>query len=106
MTPLFWSLMILAGFALALAVQIRLLISYALRQALAAKFGGERSDAAYRLAVAGAGRLPPDSEAARHLAVTYPVQLRQLALARRVTLIAPALLLALLLAGRFLLGVV
>jgi hypothetical protein len=106
MTPLFWLLVILAGFAFALAVQIRLLISYALRQALAAKFGGERGDPAYRMAVAGAGRAAPESEAARHIAATYPGQVRQLALARRVTLIAPALLLALLLAGRFLLGAV
>jgi len=105
-TALFWILLGLAVFAFLLAVQMRMIISVALRRALAAQFGGLPTDTPYRLAVVEATTPAPASEAARHLADTYPNPLSHLRLARRACLIAPLLILLVLAAGRLVLGVI
>ncbi len=106
MTPLFWILLGLGLFAFVLAVQMRMIISVALRRALAARFGGLPTDTAYRLAVVDAATPTPASEAALHLAQTYPNPLSHLRLARRTCLIAPLFILLVLAAGRLVLGVI
>jgi hypothetical protein len=104
--PLFWILLGLSLFAFVLAVQMRMIISVALRRALAAQFGGLPTDTPYRLAIVEATTPAPASEAARHLAATYPAPLSHLRLARRACLIAPVLILAILIIGRVFLGVI
>lgn len=101
MTIAFWILAALLAFAVLLAAQMRVLLSLVLRRALAAKFGGKPTDGAYRDAIYEAGRIPPANDISHHLQAEYPKPLAQLALARRVALIAPALLLTAFLAGRF-----
>jgi|TARA_R110002020_G_scaffold399971_1_gene609891 hypothetical protein len=102
----FWILLGLAVFAFALAAQMRMIISVALRRALSAKFGGLPTDVEYRLAVVEAASPAQASEAAIHLAKTYPNPLSHLRLARRASLIAPVLILLLLIIGRLALGVI
>lgn len=106
MTALFWILFGLAVFALLLAIQMRMIISVALRRALAAHFGGLPADMPYRLAMVEATAPSPASEAARHLVATYPIPLSHLRLARRACLIAPVMILLILAAGRFIFGVI
>ena len=106
MTPLFWILLGLGLFALVLAVQMRMIVSVALRRALAAKFGGLPTDTAWRLAVVEAAAPSPASEAALHLAHTYPAPRAHLRLARRACLTAPLFILLVLAAGRLVLGVI
>jgi hypothetical protein len=101
----FWVLAAILGFAILLAAQMRMLLSIVLRRALAAKFGGKHTDTAYRTAIYDAGRIPPDNEHTRYLSTEYPKPLAHLQLARRVALVAPALLLLLVLTGRYGLGV-
>jgi hypothetical protein len=105
-TALFWILLGLAVFAFLLAIQMRMIISIALRRALAAHFGGLPTDTPYRLAVVEATAPSPASEPARHLATTYPTPLSHLRLARRACFIVPLLILPILAAGRFSLGVI
>lgn len=105
MIILFWTLTAALGFAILLAAQMRMLLSIVLRRALAAKFGGKHTDAEYRTAIYDVGRIAPDSEHTRYLSTEYPKPLAHLQLARRVALIAPALLLLLVLTGRYALGV-
>jgi hypothetical protein len=95
MKPLVWTLTALSGFAFLLAIQMRFLVSHALRKALAAKLGGDANDPAYRAAIAAIGRAPAASDAARHLDGTYPRPLSHLYLARRISLIMPVILIAL-----------
>ncbi|MBU1288357.1 MAG: hypothetical protein KJ871_11585 [Alphaproteobacteria bacterium] len=106
MMIVFWIVLGLAVFAFALAAQMRLIISIMLRRALAHRFGGYTNDTAYRLAVVEAASPAQASEAAIHLAKTYPNPLSHLRLARRVSLAAPVLILMLLILGRFALGVI
>jgi hypothetical protein len=102
----FWILAALLGFAILLAAQMRMLLSIVLRRALAAKFGGKHTDAAYRTAIYDAGRAAPDGPHTLYLSTEYPKPLAHLALARRVALIAPGLLLLLVLTARYGLGVI
>jgi hypothetical protein len=102
---LFWTASVLIAFAIALAAQMRVLISYSLRRALAAQLGGNPADPAYRAAILMAGRGAPQDEAGHHLLKEYPVPLAWLAMSRRVSLIGPFLLLLVVLAGRYGLGV-
>lgn len=106
MIIVFWTLSVILAFAILLAAQMRMLLSIVLRRALAAKFGGNHTDPQYRAAIYDAGRTAPGSEHARYLAAEYPDPVSQLTLARRVALIAPALLLVLVLAARYLLGLI
>ncbi len=105
MIIVFWVLAAALAFAILLAAQMRMLLSIVLRRALAAKFGGKHTDAEYRTAIYDAGRIPPDNDHTRYLSTEYPKPLAHLQLARRVALIAPALLLVLVLTGRYGLGV-
>jgi hypothetical protein len=91
-----WIVLGITGFAFVLAAQMRMLISVSLRRALADKFGGEHRDPAYRVAVASSGKTDTPGEHLTWLMETYPAQLAQLRLARRVTYTAPmAILLSL-----------
>lgn len=105
MIILFWALVILLAFAIALAAQMRMMISLVLRKALADKFGGYPIDPAYRAEIMAARKFSPQTEYGHYLETEYPRPLSHLALARRVSLLAPLLLLAVVLAGRFTLGV-
>lgn len=106
MTIVFWTLAALLAFAILLAAQMRMLVSIVLRRALAARFGGNHTDTEYRTAIYDAGRTAPESEHARYLSAEYPNPVAQLTLARRVALVAPALLLLHVLAARYLLGLI
>ncbi len=106
MIVVFWTLAALLAFAILLAAQMRMLLSIVLRRALAAKFGGKHTDAAYRTAIYDTGRIPPDSPHTLFLSTEYPKPIAHLALARRVALIAPGLLLIVFLAARFGFGVI
>nr|WP_321439702.1 hypothetical protein [uncultured Hyphomonas sp.] len=91
-----WIVLGLSGFALVLAAQMRMLISVSLRRALADKFGGDYRDPAFRDAIASSGKTDTPGEHLAWLMETYPAQLAQLRLARRVTYTAPmAILLSL-----------
>ncbi|MBA3070401.1 MAG: hypothetical protein FP825_18230 [Hyphomonas sp.] len=106
MSTLFWILVAGLSFAVLLAAQMRILLSIVLRRALADKFGGKHTDARYRTAIYDAGRTGPDTEETGFLSARYPQPLAHLTLARRVALAAPALLLLVILAGRFAFGVI
>lgn len=91
-----WIVLGVTSFAFLLAAQMRMLISVLLRRALADKFGGDFRDPAYRAAVASSGKTDTPGEHLAWLMETYPAQLTQLRLARRVTYTAPmAILLSL-----------
>lgn len=106
MIVVFWVLAAILGFAVLLAAQMRMLLSIVLRRALASKFGGKHTDPRYRAAIYETGRKAPATEDTDFLSTEYPTPLAHLMLARRVALVAPALLLLLVLAGRFALGVI
>lgn len=106
MTIFFWTLLAAVAFAILLAAQMRILLSIALRRALAARFGGKHTDPAYRSAIYLAGRGEPDIDEAKYLYTEFPRPLAHLTLARRVSLVAPVLLLGVFLFGRFGLGAV
>ncbi len=91
----------LTGFALLLALQMRWLISMALRRGLAEKFGGQYTDVRYRQGVADAGRLVSHLEESAYLNETYPKQLSQLKLARQVSIYCLPVIIALLAILRF-----
>ncbi|MDX1293027.1 MAG: hypothetical protein R3265_09465 [Hyphomonas sp.] len=91
----------LTVFALLLALQMRWMIAVALRRALTEKFGGLPSDAEYRQGVADAGRRVSHTDIATHLNETYPSQLGQLRLARRVSVYALPVIIGLLVILRF-----
>ncbi|MFN4183815.1 MAG: hypothetical protein ACK4M6_03455 [Hyphomonas sp.] len=105
MTVLFWALSVIIVFAIVLAAQMRMIISVALRRALAAKFGGGPSDVEYRAAILSLGRGPATTDAEKHLEAEYPNPVGQLKLARRVSLAGPLALLIVVAIGRFGLGV-
>ena len=91
-----WIVLGVTGFAFVLAAQMRMLISVLLRRALVDKFGGDPRDPEYRAAVAASGKTDTPGEHLAWLMETYPAQLAQLRLARRVTYTAPmAILLSL-----------
>lgn len=101
----------MAGFAFALAVQMRVLIGMVLRKALAAR--DNRLDAGQANAAIGwaAGRtdVPVDAESwlapqVDHLRSEYPRPLAHLQIARRWCVISPVLVVLLVAIGRFRLG--
>lgn len=91
----------LTVFALLLALQMRWMISVALRRALSEKFGGLPSDVAYRQGVADAGRRVSHNDVSAHLNTTYPNQLGHLRIARRVSIYTLPVIIALLVVLRF-----
>ena len=88
MTLLMFILLGLTLFALALALQMRVLIAASLRQALAANFGDVPNAPAYRRGVADAGRAVEHTKEAAYLNKTFPKPLAHLGLARRVSIYA------------------
>lgn len=99
-TILFWTLFVILAFTIALALQMRVLVSLVLRRALAAKFGGDPGMPAYRAAIGMPRTGIADSPERRHLMEVYPRALAHLSLARRASVAAPLLLLALVVARR------
>ncbi len=102
MTAVVWGLILATLFAMALAAQMRFFISHALRKALAAKFGGEANDAAWRSAISDVGRITTGAPAEAFLTEVYCVPLSHLKLARRVSLVAPGIVLGLAILARVL----
>ncbi len=109
----FWILLGGLGFAFALAVQMRMIIALVLRRALKSwneDFEDRAKANSVVMLAAASGELTPSIEpeiqaAAAHLRETYPNPLAHLRTARRFSLVTPVLLLALLAAGRTVLGV-
>lgn len=113
-TVIFWILFGLIGFGFALALQMRVVVALALRRALKA-WRGDLQDRlkANQVVVWAAGSKPlPDatepwlSEAVAYLRATFPMPLNHLKIARRFSVILPALLIVLIAMGRFGLGVI
>lgn len=98
-TVFFWILLGLLGFAFALALQMRVMIGVVVARALRAR-DETLEIAASRLAMVKAGNGETGEDAVDHIHATYPAQVRQLRLARRVSTITPVLILVLLLVGR------
>lgn len=103
-----WILAGIAGFAAALAWQMRLMIGVVLARALRAR-DAELDVRASRLSVIRAGNGERGSAAGdaaeaaiAHVQSAYPDQVRQLRLARRASLVAPAFIVLCLAAIRFL----
>ena len=112
-TVLFWILFGVLGFAFALAVQMRIVTALVLRRALGAWRARflDRQIANQAVMFAAAADDPSETtdtdigEAIAHLRETYAPALGHLRTARRYSIIAPVLLLALAAAGRTVLGV-
>ncbi len=100
MTLLFWTLFVVLAFAIALAAQMRIMVSIVLRRALAAEFGGQPGDAAYQAALRPVAPGEDVSAARSHLETRYPRPLAHLALARKVSFTAPLALLVVVITGR------
>lgn len=100
-TVLFWVLLGLAGFAFALAVQMRLMIGVVVARALRAR-DKTLEIAPSRLAVVKAGNGEAGTPEVDHILATYPAQVRQLQLARRISMVTPVLFVLILIAGRIL----
>lgn len=101
MTVLFWILAVTIVFAIALAAQMRMMISVVLRRALAAKFGGQPGNVEYRAAILSLGRGEADTEERKYLEAEYPRPLAHMKLARRVSMAGPLALLIVVAIGRF-----
>ena len=106
----FWLVFGMLGFAFALAVQMRVMTALVLRRALLARdqdLSQADAGAAVRFAASpkvGEVHPAPTLTRARYLIDTYPRPLAHLRLARRWSVLAPVLLLALLLVRRILDG--
>lgn len=95
----FWVLLGVFSFAFVLALQMRLMIGVIVARALRAR--DENLDiAASRLAVVKAGNGQTGEAAVNHIHATYPAQMAQLRLARRVSIILPVFISGLLILGR------
>jgi len=107
---IFWIVFGVVGFALALGLQMRVLVAKVLRMAAKAKFP-EASDADLVLVVKATPdhteALPPGlTEISVFLKHTYDGAVRHLTLARRSSTYLPVLLLIVVFIGRFVLGVI
>lgn len=103
-SPLFWILTGILLFAFALAVQMRMMIGVVVARALRARYSALGIPES-RLAVVLAGNGAAGGEPVQHIYETYPDQIKQLRLARRVSKIIPVAVLIIVLierlAGRF-----
>ena len=99
-TVLFWILLGLTGFAFALAVQMRIMIGVVVARALRAR-DSELPIPESRLAMVKAGNGDTGEVEVDHIHATYPAQVRQLRLARRVSSVTPVLIVLILAAGRY-----
>ena len=108
---IYWTLVVLAVFAFALALQMRVMIGIVLRKALMARekeLDAGRANAAISWAANPAG-LPPDArqwlrDQVAILHSEYQKPLSHLRIARRWCIIAPAIALLLVAIGRYRLG--
>jgi len=108
---IYWTLVVLAVFAFALAVQMRVMIGTVLRQALVARapeIDAGQANAAISWA-AGRVDVPSDAEdwlspQVSHLREEYPRPLGHLRIARRWCVVGPMLVVLLVAIGRFRLG--
>lgn len=106
---LFWILFGGIAFAFALAVQMRVMIAIVLRRALMAReteLGRADANAAIMLAAGGKDDRAAQDPRVLHLVESYPNPLHHLRRARRASIITPVLLFALVLIGRFGIGVI
>lgn len=99
LTIFFWVTLTATGFAFALALQMRIMLGVVVARALRARDETLEIPAS-RLAMVRAGNGETGAAAVDHIHATYPEQVRQLRLARRVTAIAPILLFGILVLGR------
>ncbi len=99
-TIAFWVLLGLTGFAFALAIQMRVIIGVVIARALRAR-DDSLPIADSRLAVVKAGNGETGEAEIDHIHATYPAQVRQLRLARRVSIVTPILIVLIIAAGRF-----
>lgn len=97
---LFWTLFGVVAFAFALAWQMRVLIGVIVARALRAR-NTTLSIPDSRLAMVKAGNGETGSPEVDHIHATYADQVRQLRRARRVSVVAPVLIVTLLLVGRY-----
>lgn len=108
---LFWILLGVTGFAFALSVQMRVMTALVLRRALMAKFPKLDRDRANQAVIRAASSDYGETEewlsqAAGHLTQEYPRPLNHLRKARRYSVLLPVFLLLIVIAGRFVLGVI
>ncbi len=108
---LFWIVLGVAGFAFALAVQMRVMVALVLRRALLAKFPELDRERANQAVMRAAGHDYDGAEdwlsqAAGHLTQDYPRPLSHLRKARKYSVILPLVLITIAAAGRFVLGVI
>ena len=95
----FWTLFGSLAFAFALALQMRVIIGVIIARALRARDKGLPIRDS-RLAVVKAGNGETGIPEVDHIVETWPAQVRQLKLARKLSIVLPVLFLALLAAGR------
>ena len=97
---LFWTLFGVTAFAFALAIQMRVIIGVIVARALRAR-DKTLSIRASRLAMVKAGNGEIGSPEVDHIHATYPAQVRQIRLARRVSIVTPILIVLIIAAGRY-----
>ena len=90
LTVLLWILLGVFLFAFALAMQMRMMIGVVVARALRARYSALGIPES-RLAVVLAGNGEEGDEPVQHIAETYPDQVAQLRLARKVSRIMPVL---------------
>ncbi len=90
---LFWTVFAALSFAFALAIQMRIILGVIIARALRAR-DDTLSIKASRLAMVRAGNGISDDDATAHIHATYPDQVRQLRLARKISVIMPVLIVA------------
>lgn len=87
----FWTIFAALCFAFALAIQMRIVLGVVVARALRAR--DETLDIApSRLAMVRAGNGERDDEHTEHIHTTYPDQVLQLRLARKVSVVTPVLI--------------
>ena len=96
---IFWIVFGCLAFAFALAVQARVIIGVIIARALRARDKGLPIRDS-RLAVVKAGNDEIGTPEVDHIRETWPTQIRQLKFARKLSIIAPMLIFALLVYGR------
>jgi len=90
---IFWTVFAALCFAFALAIQMRIVLGVVVARALRAR-DDTLDIAPSRLAMVRAGNGENDDDHTQHIHATYPEQVRQLRLARKVSVITPVLIVA------------
>jgi len=97
---IFWTAFGVVAFAFALAIQMRVIIGVIVARALRAR-DKNLSIKASRLAMVQVGNGESGNAEAEYVHATYPAQVRQLRLARRVSVICPVLIVIIFALGRY-----